>query len=363
MRRLGLIIVMINAIFMLSNAQQKGANISFSTETHDFGEIKENGGEVAFKFEFTNTGNEPLIINNVKPSCGCTSPKWSKEPVLPGANGFIETKFNPQGRKGPFNKSIAVTTNGNTTNTVLHITGNVLEGEKTLEEIYRYKMGDIRLMRRNVYFASIEPEETKSETLEIVNPTDKDITVLFKGVPDHIKIEVEPATLKPEEKGIIKATFDASKIDDWGSVNNWVVFSTDGNLYNNRLAISANIQEDFSKLTPEDIKNAPKVLFSETNFEFGNIKQGETVEHDFEIKNEGKSDLIIRKVTASCGCTAANPTKNVIAPGESTTLKVTFNSRGKKGKQNKTVTVITNDPSNFKKVLWVKGNVDDLASN
>lgn len=363
MRRLAVIIVMLNAILIFTFGQQKGANISFNTEKHDFGEVKENGGEVAFKFEFTNTGNQPLIINNVNPSCGCTTPKWSREPVLPGAKGYIETKFNPKGRKGPFNKSISVASNGNTTNTVLHITGNVLEGEKTIEEIYRYKMGDIRLMRRNVYFSSIEPDEVKSEILEIINPSDKDVTVEFKGVPDHIKIEVQPSTLKPEQKGIIKATYDASKIQDWGSVNNWIVFTTDGKLYNNRLAISANIQEDFAKLTEQELKNAPIAVFSETNFEFGNIKQGESIEHEFEVKNEGKSDLIIRKVTASCGCTAVKPQKNVITPGESTTLKVVFNSRGKKGKQNKTVTVITNDPKNFKKILWVKGNVEELASN
>lgn len=361
MKRLGVLIVILNAIFILSDAQQKGANISFNTEKHDFGEIKENGGKVAYKFEFTNTGSQPLIINNVRPSCGCTTPQWSREPVLPGATGFIETKFDPNGRKGPFNKSITITSNANTPNTILHITGNVLEGEKTIEEIYRYKMGDIRLKRRNIYFSRIEPEETKTETLEIINPSTQEITVQFKGVPDHIKIEVTPSTLKPNEKGEIRATYNASKVSDWGSVNNWVVFTTDGQLYNNRLAISANIQEDFSKLSAEELKNAPVATFSETNFEFGDIKQGESIEHEFEVKNNGKSDLIIRKVTASCGCTAVQPKKNVIAPGESTTLKVVFNSRGKKGRQNKTVTVITNDPKNFKKILWVKGNVE-LAS-
>ena len=362
MRRLGVLIVMLNAILIITNAQQQGANVSFSADNHNFGDINENGGEVAYKFEFTNTGNQPLIINDVRPSCGCTTPQWSREPVLPGAKGFIETKFNPKGRKGPFNKSITVTSNGNTATTILHITGNVLEGEKTVEEIYRYEMGDIRLKRRNIYFASIEPSETKAETLEIINTSDKEVTVEFKGVPEHIKIEVQPSTLKPGETGIIKTTYNATKVNDWGSVNNWVVFTTDGKLYNNRLAISANIQEDFSKLSAEELKSAPVATFSETNFEFGNIQQGESIEHEFEIKNEGKSDLIIRKVTASCGCTAANPEKNVIAPGESTTLKVVFNSRGKKGRQNKTVTVITNDPKNFKKVLWVKGNVEELAA-
>ena len=75
------------------------------------------------------------------------------------------------------------------------------------------------------------------------------------------------------------------------------------------------------------------------------------------LKNEGKSNLIIRKTKASCGCTAIAPENNVIAPGESTKIKTTFNSAGKKGVQNKTITVITNDPENTTIILNVKGEV------
>ena len=79
-------------------------------------------------------------------------------------------------------------------------------------------------------------------------------------------------------------------------------------------------------------------------FQFGKINQGEKVEHTYVLTNSGKSDLHIRKVNASCGCTAVQPDKNVIAPGESVNIKTVFNSAGKVGNQNKTVTIITNDP-------------------
>jgi len=75
------------------------------------------------------------------------------------------------------------------------------------------------------------------------------------------------------------------------------------------------------------------------------------------LTNSGKSDLHIRKVKASCGCTAVQPEKNVIAPGESVNIKTVFNSAGKTGNQNKTVTIITNDPKKSKLILWVKGEV------
>ena len=77
------------------------------------------------------------------------------------------------------------------------------------------------------------------------------------------------------------------------------------------------------------------------------------------LTNEGKSDLVIRKVSASCGCTAVQPDKQVIAPRESVNIKTVFNSAGKVGNQNKTVTIITNDPKKSKMILWVKGEVSN----
>ena len=88
----------------------------------------------------------------------------------------------------------------------------------------------------------------------------------------------------------------------------------------------------------------PKIAFQESSFDFGNIAEGEIVEHDFEIYNNGGDVLIINHVRASCGCTAVKPDKSHLKPGEGTTIKVSFNSTNRKGKQSKSVYVLTNDP-------------------
>ena len=87
------------------------------------------------------------------------------------------------------------------------------------------------------------------------------------------------------------------------------------------------------------------------------MKQGDKKDHTFSLKNEGKSDLIIRNVRSSCGCTAVAPSKKVIAAGETAPIDVTFDSRGKRGRQSKTITVITNDPKNSTTTLRISGNV------
>lgn len=98
--------------------------IKFKTETHDFGKVDE-GVQAAYTFEFTNTGTAPVVISNAQPSCGCTTPDWTKEPVMPGKTGFVKASFNSSGRPGNFNKNITVISNSETPQIALTIKGEV----------------------------------------------------------------------------------------------------------------------------------------------------------------------------------------------------------------------------------------------
>ncbi len=90
-------------------------------------------------------------------------------------------------------------------------------------------------------------------------------------------------------------------------------------------------------------KKAPKIFSPEPHYNFGEIVEGQIVEHEFEVINKGEDDLIIKDVRASCGCTAAQPSKKILKPNEKTTIKVEFDSRGRIGPQKKYVFVLTND--------------------
>ena len=100
----------------------------------------------------------------------------------------------------------------------------------------------------------------------------------------------------------------------------------------------------------------PNIEMLETSYNFGEIQQGESVTHDFILKNTGEADLIISAAKGSCGCTVPQWPKTPIAKGEEAAIKVTFNSAGRSGKQNKTVTLVTNAIPNTK-VLTINGNV------
>lgn len=114
-----------------------------------------------------------------------------------------------------------------------------------------------------------------------------------------------------------------------------------------------------SPLTANQSANAvavPEIEMLETSYDFGEMQQGESVTHDFILKNIGEADLIISAAKGSCGCTVPEWPKTPIAKGEDAIIKVTFNSAGKSGKQRKTVTLVTNAIPNTK-VLTINGNV------
>ncbi|MCB4809492.1 DUF1573 domain-containing protein [Tamlana sp. 62-3] len=121
-----LITIFFVGLFSLAvNAQAK---IEFKTETIDYGTI-EKGANGVRVFEFTNTGNEPLVITKVSSSCGCTIPKKPKDPILPGKTGEIEVKYDTN-RVNPIRKTITVQSNAETPTVALKIKGLVVDSSK-----------------------------------------------------------------------------------------------------------------------------------------------------------------------------------------------------------------------------------------
>ena len=109
-------------------AQQPITTVEFSQTMHDFGEIQE-GQMVTHRFEFTNTGKHPLQIGRVQPTCGCTTPDWSKKPIAPGQKGFVEVKFDSNGRPGAATKTVRMVANTDPQETVLTFKASVLPKE------------------------------------------------------------------------------------------------------------------------------------------------------------------------------------------------------------------------------------------
>lgn len=366
MRKLKILFILMLVVGISNILLAQGPKIDFEKTKHNYGKVKEEGGVVTYKFKFKSNGTKPVIVTKVQSSCGCTVPEWTRSPVVPGTSGFVSARFDPTNRPGNFNKHVLVFNTATKEPIKLVISGEVIPKKKTLADLYRFQLGNIRMKTNHVAFAKINSSSKKNQSIEIVNDSDKEITISFdpSRMRDHIKAEAIPNKLKAKQKGKIVISYDASKKNDWGYVIDRLGIMINGQKpMRNTLSVSATIVEDFSKLTKKELANAPTMDFTGLEFNFGKINQGEKVTHEFKFKNNGKRNLLIRKTKTSCGCTAIE-TKKVIKPGESSTIKTVFNSAHKSGRQNKSITLITNIPGKNKNgrdkskiVLRIKGEV------
>ncbi len=346
LKKILIITTILSTLLTNINAQQRQATMSFNKTTHDFGKIKEEDGDARVTFKFQNTGLEPVVITNVRTTCGCTSPKWTNKPVQAGQEGQIEVVYHARHRPGNFNKTIIVYSNAQNSPVNLKIKGNVQRKPLTIEDKYRYSVGDLRFKRTSIHFANLYNDQTRREKVEFINVSKESIALtLHKRTPkkDFLKVTVSPQVVAPGEKGVVTIEYDAKLKNAWDYVRDNITFDVNGKYDSRyRLSVSATIKEHF---TDKDLQNAPAITFVTPEvYEFGNIIKGEVVEHIFKFKNTGKSDLKIRKVKASCGCTATTIGKKIIAPGEEGTIKARFNSSSKKGTQRNTITMIVNIP-------------------
>jgi hypothetical protein len=367
MKKLGLLIASI-IISCGIFAQESPTTIQWDKTKHDFGAFKEEAGKQTATFTFTNTGTEPIVVSAVRPSCGCTAADYTKEPVQPGGKGHVKATYDPANRSsGKFDKSVTVTTNANPSVTILRIEGDATPREKTTSELYPREFGNLRLKSSHVSLSKVLNTQTKKETIEVINSGTEDVDITFENVPAHISVKAIPQKLKGMkdgekhgEKGIIELSYDGTKKNDWGvSTDRFYVIINGAKDNKNSISVSATLEEDFSYMSGEERAQAPKIEFSELEHDFGTIKQGEKAIHNYTFVNTGKSDLVIRKIRTTCGCTATNPEKMVIKPGETSHITVTYNSAGKRGKEQKTITVITNDPQQSSIALKIIGNVEE----
>ena len=124
------LIALIAVVGFTTQAQQ--AKIKFKSEIVDYGNIAK-GSDGVRVFEFTNTGDAPLIISDVKSSCGCTVPKKPEGPIAPGASSTIQVKYDTK-RVGPIRKTVTVYSNADEPIKALKIKGEVMEGSKSVLE-------------------------------------------------------------------------------------------------------------------------------------------------------------------------------------------------------------------------------------
>jgi hypothetical protein len=356
------------SLILIATVAFSQPRVQFLSKEHDFGVVKEQNGPQTFNFIVTNTGDSALVIKNVVPSCGCTTPGWTQSPIPPKGQGKVTATYDPAGRPGMFSKTLTVYSNARPELEVLVIKGEVTAKEKTVEDLFPFAAGPVRMERNQIAFDNIKKTEKKIRVMPVINTSGAPAKVEFENIPPYIEMKANPESLKPGQKGLVEATYDATKNPNWGNVTDMARIKINGvvqkymvngvaqsDVY---LYLTANLVEDFSGLSKEDLMNAPVFKLAATTVDIGTMQAGTTKDVEFKYRNEGKRDLTIRYIKPNCGCTAIQQGAMAVKPGQESSIKATFNSTGyAPGKLLKSIYVFTDDPKNSEVVLSLTAEV------
>ena len=350
------LIVLFFSVFSLS-AQPR---ISFDKTQHDFGKVNEDGGTASHDFTFTNTGNAPLIIQNVVTTCGCTTPEYTRQPIRPGESGFIKVSYDVKGRPGAIDKTITVHANSNPSQTNLRIVGEVIPIDRHPSEAFRHPMGAIRMSDVHVSFNKMYTYEKPTLVVRAYNPGAEPVKVSFVNLPAHINAQVRPATIRQGETAEIRVTYDAARKNDWGFVADQIsMILNDNKATDYKMTVTANIEEDFSRWTTAQLQNAPSISLDRQVIEAGKVRKGEKNTYQVKITNSGKSKLIVRKIDTGGGQLVTVNAPKEINAGATADLSITFDSSGQSGELSRNITLIANDPRNSQVTLRLRAEVTE----
>jgi len=339
--------------------------ITFMETEHDFGQINEADGKVSHVFVFKNEGMEPLVLQNVRASCGCTTPKWTNTPVEPGETGEITVTYNPNGRPGKFSKTITITSNATVAQTKVYIRGEVIPKTAKPVENYPVKMGALSLKQKHINFGKVQKGQFAEQKIEYKNNSQAEVTVdlLTNSRYDAFLVpSLSFTTLKPNEVGFLTIRFESANTNDWAEQEYELYFVVNGKQERTdefKVIVKANIVEDFSGLSPDQLQKAPIAELAKT-VDMGQIKKGQTASKELTIKNVGVSPLLIRRVVNKhTDIIGATVNKTTLKSGKKGSLKIsaTATENIKPGKFVRTIELITNDPQNSIVKVVVSGEV------
>lgn len=332
----------------------------FDKLVHSFGSVEEQAGRLEARFSFKNTGTDELLIAEVIAECGCTSPSWTRQRIMPHDTGSVVVAFQPFNRPGYFSKTMEVKWVGNVSPTILTIEGRVIPSVKSMEAKFPHVVGGMRFSEDHIYLRNVlTKNEAVRHSLYVMNTTSDSLRLTQYHVPPFIELSF-PKVLAPFAQEVIEVSYWPEKRHTLGYVTDtFELVSNEKKQAAKLFRITATIEEYFPPLSPEEREQSPTLVLEKNLIDLGSFKKNSQPQSGLVITNTGKKPLSIRQVSANCPCIQVSVQDKEIQPGQSTTLEVVFQAQGRKGNQQKMITIFSNDPKSPTQVAVVKGNILD----
>ena len=307
-------------------------------------------------FELRNKGMKRLVIESVKPDCGCTAVEFPKE-VGAGDKFTIRMTYDAR-QLGHFHKMAAITSNGSKKPVYLTMTGVVLAEMLDYTGDYPLAMGDLLLDKADLEYDDVNKGDTPVEEIHILNNGTTKMTPNVMHLPPYLSAIVSPETLAPGRSGTITVMLDSEKLRDYGLTQTRVYLAKqlgEKVSADNEIGVSAILLPDLKAFDTANKAVAPHLQISATDIDFTDFGGKSKKNAEITLTNVGQSPLSISSLQLFTSGLKVTLGKREIAPGQSTVLKVTGIATDlSKVRTRPRILMITNDPDHSKVVINIK---------
>lgn len=313
---------------------------------HDFGAFDEDLSEVGCSFRMVNVGDAPVVINNARATCGCTTPQYPHDPIAPGDTAEIKVSYNAIGRPGKFSKKVYIYTNTLPDRTTLTISGTVIGAANTVQSRFPVDAGRLKLRNSTVAFGDVTRGKIKSQFLEAYNRSSDTLRPVWTDVPDYIQIATAPEAVAPGEQVTFTLFLNTDKAPEWGiNMADMTLRADRADKAGTAIESIAIVSEDFSKMSDAERRRSPMSNISPLKIDLGRIDRSKPIELTVNVTNDGKDPLLIRRAYTIDKGVSAEVDRPSVKHGNTATIRVSIDTSQIQGDIiNSRINIITNDP-------------------
>ena len=268
---------------------------------YQFGLMKETAGIREGSASFVNVGPGPTYIRNVRTSCGCTKAVFPEGLIEEGDTVTIKFSYNPEGRPGPFAKTIKVFVGEDNKMHVVKIFGTVIGSPETLAATYPYESGPLRFSDRIIAGGDVTYGELKHFFVSMTNQSTDTIHPAVSVTQKPLRAAITPELIPPGELATLAISFNSGDEFDMGNHDYPITLISDTDSRfpeETELSLKVNLKPDLLALNGESLETAPQISVIPPVIEANRHKSSNPLSVRFTIRNLGKSTLIIKRISS-----------------------------------------------------------------
>lgn len=305
------------------------AELELLDSVYNYGTFHEESGKQTGAARLVNVGNEPTMINRVKTSCGCTVADYPDDEIMPGDTITVRFTFDPKGRPGRFTKLVKIYHGESNDMETVKITGVVIGNSNTLKVQYPIEAGGLRLDKNSIILGDVLKGRSRHEFVHGYNQSNDTLRPICRNVPPMLSVGVSEKEIAPGDVVTFSIYYNTVNEPNLG-LNEYhfdiLPVGEEHPEFQVGIDLTANVKADVSRLSPDEIKNAPMIYVENNVIDLGNITdKTKNIKASFNIKNEGKTELKINRIYSLNKSVTIKRMPLKLKPGENKDVEIEIN--------------------------------------